>query len=155
MSDMDITRKADNEIIDIITQAGRTAEKWNEAKKALGLKESMTDGQRMVKNRFEKLKKFENRFKNNNQYQKNQTRNNIQKNFKFKKSGKTYVEQTEGIDSAELNRRKAAGECQRCAWPADREESHKTMDCFRWSRKEKGTAPFLKAKVHQNLNVGA
>jgi len=68
MSDMDITRKADNEIIDIITQAGRTAEKWNEAKKALGLKESMTDGQRMVKNRFEKLKKFENRFENNNHY---------------------------------------------------------------------------------------
>jgi len=29
------------------------------------------------------------------------------------------------------------------------------MDCFRWARKEIGTAPFPKAKEYQKLKVGA
>jgi hypothetical protein len=57
---------------------------------------------------------------------------------------KTFGTQTEGIDGSELRRRKAAGECQRCAWPQNRKGSHKTLDCFRWKRLEKGTAPFTK-----------
>jgi hypothetical protein len=61
---------------------------------------------------------------------------------------KTLGTQTQGIDRSELRRRKAAGECQRCAWPQDRKGSHKTLDCFRWARKEKGTAPFPKKKTH-------
>ena len=65
---------------------------------------------------------------------------------KFKKAIKTFGTQTEGIDGNELRRRKAAGECQRCAWPRDRKGSHKTLDCFRWKRLEKGTAPFPKRK---------
>jgi hypothetical protein len=60
---------------------------------------------------------------------------------------KTFGTQTEGIDGSELHRRKAAGECQRCAWPRDRKGSHKTLDCFRWKRIEKGTAPFPKKKA--------
>jgi hypothetical protein len=63
-----------------------------------------------------------------------------------KKPIKTYGTQTEGIDGTELRRRKAAGECHRCAWPRDRKGSHKTLDCFRWKRLEKGTAPFPKKK---------
>jgi hypothetical protein len=63
-----------------------------------------------------------------------------------KKPIKTHGTQTEGIDGNELRRRKAAGECQRCAWPRDRKGSHKTLDCFRWKRLEKGTAPFPKRK---------
>jgi hypothetical protein len=63
-----------------------------------------------------------------------------------KKPIKTYGTQTEGIEGSELRRRKAAGECQRCAWPQDRRGSHKTLDCFRWARLEKGTAPFPKRK---------
>jgi hypothetical protein len=59
-----------------------------------------------------------------------------------KKSIKTFGTQTEGIDGTELRRRAAAGECQRCAWPRDRKGSHKTINCFRWKRLEKGTAPF-------------
>jgi hypothetical protein len=55
---------------------------------------------------------------------------------------KTFGTQTEGIDGSELWRRKAAGECQRCTWPQNRKGSHKTLDCFRWKRLEKGTAPF-------------
>jgi hypothetical protein len=72
-----------------------------------------------------------------------------------RKSNKTYAEQTEGIDKSELDRRKAAGECQRCAWPGDRKGAHKTMDCYRWKRMEKGTAPFPKPKAYQQLKVGA
>jgi hypothetical protein len=63
-----------------------------------------------------------------------------------KKPIKTFGTQTAGIDGSELRRRKAAGECQRCAWPQDRKGSHKTLDCFRWKRLEKGTAPFPKKK---------
>jgi hypothetical protein len=51
---------------------------------------------------------------------------------KEKKRPKTFGTQTEGIDGSELRRRKAAGECQRCAWPRDRKGSHKTLDYFRW-----------------------
>jgi hypothetical protein len=65
-----------------------------------------------------------------------------------KKPIKSFGTQTEGIDGSELRRRKAAGECQRCAWPADRKGTHKTLDCFRWKRIEKGTAPFPKKKQY-------
>jgi len=58
-----------------------------------------------------------------------------------KKPIKTFRTQTEGIDGNELQCRKAAGECQCCAWPQDRKGSHKTLDCFQWKRLEKGTAP--------------
>jgi len=73
----------------------------------------------------------------------------------MKKMRKTYAEQTEGIDKSELDRSKSAGECERCAWPADRKWSHRTMDCFCWIRKDKETAPFPKAKEYQKLKVGA
>jgi hypothetical protein len=65
---------------------------------------------------------------------------------KSRKPIKTFGTQTEGIDGSELRRRIAAGECQRCAWPHDRKGSHKTVDCFRWKRLDKGTAPFPKRK---------
>jgi hypothetical protein len=63
---------------------------------------------------------------------------------------KTFGTQTEGIEGSKLRRRKAAGECQRCAWPQDRKGSHKTLDCFRWKRLEKGTAPFPKRKNYNS-----
>jgi hypothetical protein len=63
-----------------------------------------------------------------------------------KKPVKTFGTQTEGIDRSELRRRKAAGECQRCGWPRDRKGSHNTLDCFRWKRIDKGTAPFPKKR---------
>jgi hypothetical protein len=67
---------------------------------------------------------------------------------KAKKPIRTFGTQTEGIDGSELRRRKAAGECQRCAWPPDRKGIHKTLDCFRQKRVEKGTAPFPKRKQY-------
>jgi hypothetical protein len=64
-----------------------------------------------------------------------------------KKPVKTFGTQTQGIDCCELPRRKAAGECHRCAWPKDRKGSHKTIDCYRWKRLEKVTPPFPKGKA--------
>jgi hypothetical protein len=72
----------------------------------------------------------------------------IQKNRKIKPV-KTFGTQTEGIDGLELQRRKAAGECQRCAWPQDRNGGHKTLDCFRWKKIEKGTVPVPKNKKYK------
>jgi len=59
---------------------------------------------------------------------------------------KTYQTQTDGMEDSELNRRKAAKDCQCCAWPRYIESSHNTLDCFCWKRLEKGTAPFLKQR---------
>jgi hypothetical protein len=36
---------------------------------------------------------------------------------------------TEGIESSEIERRKIAGECLRCAWPSDRKGTHRVKDC--------------------------
>jgi len=156
MHTVDLTGITDNGLISIITHAGRTAEKWDEARKNLGLKKSISEVRSNVRQsfkdkketRFDKPKTFKKRFQGKGD-QSNQ-------GFKGKnKSKKTYAEQVEGIEKSELDRRKAAGECQRCAWPGDRKGAHKTMDCFRWARKEIGTAPFPKAKEYQKLKIGA
>jgi hypothetical protein len=159
MHTVDLTGKTDEEIITIITNAGRTAEKWDEAKRNLGLRKSITENRKestrprfeKKETRFEKPKTFKNRFQGRRDTTKPFDKQSKTKN----KSNKTYAEQTEGIDKSELDRRKAAGECQRCAWPGDRKGAHKTMDCFRWARKEIGTAPFPKAKEYQKLKIGA
>jgi hypothetical protein len=54
---------------------------------------------------------------------------------------KTFGTETQGIDSSELRRRKAAGECQGCSWPGNRKGSHRAIDCIREKWLEKGTAP--------------
>lgn len=69
---------------------------------------------------------------------------NKEANKAVNKAARSFKNQTEGIDGSELRRRMAAGECQRCAWPRDRKGIHKTLDCFRWKRLEKGTATFPK-----------
>ena len=151
MHTVDLHGKTDDELITIVTSAGRTAEKWDEARKNLGLKKPVSEVRKDVQksfkgpkeNRFDKPKKFKQRFEGR--------KGRSDKD----KSKKTYAEQTEGIEKSELDRRKAAGECQRCAWPGDRKGAHKTMDCFRWARKETGTAPFPKAKDYQKLKIGA
>jgi len=72
----------------------------------------------------------------------------LEKRANKKKPVKTFGTETEGMDGNKLRRRKAAGECQRCAWPRDRKGSHKTIDCFPWKKLEKGTAPFPKKKTY-------
>jgi hypothetical protein len=56
----------------------------------------------------------------------------------------TFGTQTEGIDGSELTRRKAAGECQRCAYPHGEKGSHTTIDCRRNIKFKKGTAAYHK-----------
>jgi len=60
---------------------------------------------------------------------------------------------TEGIDPWELGRRKAAGECLRCAWPSDRQGNHRVKDSKRQIKLDKGTANFPKAKDYQKMKI--
>ena len=45
-----------------------------------------------------------------------------------------------GIDEDEITRRRKAGECLNCAWPADRKGKHKFQDCYRPIKLDTGTA---------------
>jgi len=56
---------------------------------------------------------------------------------------------TEGIIDSEISRRKAAGECLRCAWPCDRKGSHRVKDCVQQIKLDKGTAIFSKDRNYQ------
>jgi hypothetical protein len=64
---------------------------------------------------------------------------------------KTYQQQTDGIAKSELDRRQAAGECQRCAWPRDRKGSHKTTECFHWQRVEK--EPHFSQRIQDTIKI--
>jgi len=70
----------------------------------------------------------------------------VQDNSEVKK---TWKDQTKEIEALELQRSKAAGECQRCPWPKDRKGSFKTIDCFCWKRVEKGIVSFPEGKQYQ------
>lgn len=61
--------------------------------------------------------------------------------------------QTEGIDSSEIERRKAACEHLRCAWPAEWIGNYKVNDCVRLRKLDKGTASYPKAKEYQKIKV--
>jgi hypothetical protein len=62
-----------------------------------------------------------------------------------RKPKKDFVK-TEGIEFSEIEQRKAAGECLRCAWPSERKGSHRVKDCIRPIKLDKGTATYPKAK---------
>jgi hypothetical protein len=51
-----------------------------------------------------------------------------------------------GIEEEEIQRRSSSGECLRCAWPSDSKSGHRTADCRRPIKLDKGTATFSKAK---------
>jgi len=143
---VNLTGKTDQEMIDIITNAGRTAEKWEEARKNLSTRTPRV----REKPEWKPKDKFR-----------------VQKDCKPRKEGKKFVDrhiggsvktfatQTEGIQQDELNRRKKAQECMRCAWPADRKGNYNTMDCFRPIKTDIGTGNFSKTKEYQKLRVGA
>jgi hypothetical protein len=57
-------------------------------------------------------------------------------------------EETKGIQPSEIKRRHTSGECQRCAWPADRIGAHRVADCRRPINLDTGTADFPKAKEY-------
>jgi hypothetical protein len=57
--------------------------------------------------------------------------------------------QLAGIDKAEIRRRKEAGECLGCAWPAERKGNHIVRDCRRPIKLDRGTANFPKGREYQ------
>jgi hypothetical protein len=133
----------------IITNAGRTAEKWEAARNNLGLK-----------NQFKAKEKALSRFRRTAETSRPRKEKKIRRSDrserkKFKKDNKTGPDrsQTAGIDSSELQRRRSAGECLRCAWPSDRKGSHRVADCRRPIKLDKGTAAFPKAKEYQKMKV--
>jgi hypothetical protein len=79
---------------------------------------------------------------------------------KFKKDrsecqSKKDYSKTHGIEPSEVERRKAAGECLRCAWPSDRKGSHRVKDCVRPTKLDRATASYPKAKEYQKMKVAA
>jgi len=56
-----------------------------------------------------------------------------------------------GINKDELQRRKSAGECLRCAWPSDRKGYHWAVNCGRPIKLDKGTATFPESKQQRKL----
>jgi chromatin segregation and condensation protein Rec8/ScpA/Scc1 (kleisin family) len=123
MNVVDLTGKTDQEMIDIITKGGRTAEKWEEARNNLSTRtprakekpEWKPKDTVRVKKDFKPRKEFK------------------QRKFVDRKGGEfvtTFATQTEGIPQGELDRRMKDRECMRCAWLADRKRNHKTMDCY-------------------------
>jgi hypothetical protein len=57
------------------------------------------------------------------------------------------------IHFADVERRKSAGECLRCAWPSDRKGSHRVKDCIRPIKLNKGTASYPKAKEYHKMKI--
>jgi len=158
---VDLTGKTDNEIITIITNAGRTAEKWEAARKNLGLKASF----RKFKSKSSKYEygTEETEKPERRRDKRDRNRRSKREDRKDRSSGRIKKHRpkpdsdnkTEGIDSSELGRRRAAGECLRCAWPSDRKGTHRVKDCLRPIKLDKGTAPFPKAKEYQRMKVAA
>jgi hypothetical protein len=146
---VDLTGKMDRDMMDIITNAGRTAEKWEEARKNLSTRTPKV-----------KSEKPDWSPKDNFRVQKNFKPRKEFKNTKFvdRQSGdavQTFSSQIEGIAQAEMDRRRKARECVRCAWPVDKKGNHKAMDCYRPIKIDTGTANFPMAKEYQKLRVGA
>ena len=149
---VDLTGKTDQEMIQIITKAGRTAEKWEEARKNLGVRTPRTKEDRT---RQDQPRKPRDNIRVKKDYKPKKEFTN--KKFVDRNGGevKTFPTQTQGVPQDELDRRKKPRECMRCGWPADRKGNHKTMDCYRPVKTDKGTANFPKAKEYQKLRVGA
>ena len=144
-----LTSRSDQEIMTIITNTGRTAEKWEAARNNLGLK-----------SQFKVKEKALSRFRRNEESSspKKEKRSRIskrsdRKKFKQDKKPKQDNTQTAGIESSEIQRRKTAGECLRCDWPLDRKCSHRVAECRRPIKLDKGTAAFPKAKDYQKMKV--
>jgi hypothetical protein len=62
----------------------------------------------------------------------------------LKKSMTRVHSTTEGIESDEIQRRKLAGECLRCAWPSDTKGSHGVKNCRRSIKLDKGAKGYPK-----------
>jgi len=54
-----------------------------------------------------------------------------------------------------IERQKVAGECLRCALPADRKGNHRVIDCVRPIILDKETASYSKPMEYQKMKVAA
>ena len=146
MHTVDLTGRTDQEIMTIITNAGRTAEKWEAARNNLGLK-----------NQFKAKDKALSRFRKSEEMsrpRKEKRTKPFERTIRRKdKKSRKDDSKTEGIESSEKQRRRSAGECLRCAWPSDRKGSHRVADCRKPIKLDKGTAAFPKAKEYQKMKV--
>jgi hypothetical protein len=150
---VDLTGKTDQEMIDIITNAGKTAERWEEARDNLLIKSHDTkERKRRDKDDFRISKKYAKPWED-----RKDKKDRKSKKFKNRK-GKDYEKQSnelEGISEKELSRRRREKECLKCAWPADRKGKHFSRDCRRPIKLDEGTASFPKAKEYQKMRIGA
>jgi len=73
----------------------------------------------------------------------------LRKSNRVSKSAAKDFSKTEGIDASEIERRKAAGECLRCAWPEYKKGNHGVRNCHRQIKLDKGTAIFPKDRKYQ------
>jgi len=116
MHTVDLLGTTNQEIIMIITNAGQTAEKWEAARKNLGLKATWKSYDRKnpkLKRSRDKPGKFEPRDQNERREFPSE-----QKKFKKDRSSRTIQKdyaKTQGIEPLEIERRKEAGECLGCA----------------------------------------
>jgi hypothetical protein len=148
---VDLTGKTDQEMIDIITNAGKTAERWEEARDNLLIKSYDTKDRKEKtrgKNEFRISKKYDKPWKE----RKDKKDKNGKKSFQ---KGNSNSDNLEGISEKELSRRRKEKECLRCAWPSDRKGNHKTTDCFRPIKLDEGTADFPKPKAYLKMKIGA
>jgi len=146
---VDLTGRTDQEIMTIITNAGRTAEKWEAARNNLGLKNQF-------KTKEVALSRFRRKDRDQTPKKERRIRKSDQsdrKKFKRERQPERGESKTAGIDTSEIQRRKSAEECLRCAWPSDRKGNHRVADCVRPNKLDKGTAAFPKAKEYQKMKV--
>jgi len=147
---VDLTGKTDQEMIDIITNAGKTAERWEEARDNLLIKPYAS------KERKEK-KRDKSDFRVSKKYDKpwKEHKGKEDKKRRFQKKEKSTPDNLEGISEKELSRRRKEKECLKCAWPSDRKGKHFSRDCRRPIKTDEGTASFPKAKEYQKMRIGA
>jgi hypothetical protein len=148
MHTVDLTGRTDQEIMTIITNAGRTAEIWEAARKNLGLKNQF----KVKEKALSKFRRSEETSHPRKEKRSKKSQRSDGKKFKNKRS-KQDNSQPAGIESSELQRRRSTGECLRCAWPSDRKGSHRVADCRRPIKLDKGTAAFPKPKEYQKMKI--
>lgn len=140
--------KTNQEIITIIPNAGRTAEKWEAARKNLGIRATLKPyDQKQPKLQWSKPERSETR------ESRSQSKTRRVKKDQFKSKSKGDYSKTDGIEALEIEQWKAANVYLTCAWPAHRKENHRVKDWIRPIKLDKGTASYLKAKEYQKMQV--
>jgi hypothetical protein len=118
------TSKTDEELREIVLTAGKNVEIWQATQKNFGIisKSSKSSGRVsesgaiQIRPAFRRDKKFESRRPRKSEGY--QTRKEVPQSFKSPE-GKTYVQMIEGVPKDEIQRRREAKECLRCAWASD------------------------------------